>query len=73
MRKVLNKYGLKFMAMANGDDYYKGTILIPPDQKDVDINILTKDIIGSVTKEMRDNFGQNMKPEPRATASQTLG
>nr|UVF58767.1 MAG: L protein [Salarius guttatus piscichuvirus] len=60
MRYALNEFGLHYFVMAYGDDY-KAALLIPPDQKDIDISVLREKVVAAVSNTARIEFGQNMK------------
>lgn len=60
MRYALSNFQAHIFVMAYGDDY-KAALLIPPDQKDVDLSTLKDQIVKVVGDSAKINFGQNMK------------
>ncbi|AVM87272.1 L protein [Guangdong red-banded snake chuvirus-like virus] len=60
MRFALEAFKMHFFVMAYGDDY-KAALLIPPEEKNIDIEELKKKIVTSVADTARIEFGQKMK------------
>ncbi|XP_073799251.1 uncharacterized protein [Danio rerio] len=60
MRYALREFRLHYFVMAYGGDY-KASLLIPPNQQDIDMADFRRRVVSTVAHAAKTQFGQNMK------------